>query len=285
MSTPVPAPATPATRRRPQPRLLQVLRIQDVTPLMRRITLGGDEIVGFPSGREGSHIKIFVPRPGQSKPMMPTLGPDGPVWPPADQRPFARTYTIRHYNEAAGELDIDFVLHGDDGPASAWAEHVQIGDFLGIAGPGGRGPIALNADWYLFATDATGLPAVSAHLERLPENAQGFAFIEIENAAEEQPLVHPTGITLQWLHRNGTAAHESTLLIDAVRQIAWPEKEKELFVWIAGEARSVIALRHYARVERGLERSQVDAVPYWKAGEAEETYHDERHRVMDEDDG
>lgn len=59
--------------------------------------------------------------------------------------------------------------------------------------------------------------------------------------------------------------------------------EKKAFAWIAGEASAVVALRHYVRVERELERKQVDAVPYWKASEAEESYHDERHHVMDED--
>jgi hypothetical protein len=47
----------------------------------------------------------------------------------------------------------------------------------------------------------------------------------------------------------------------------------------------VVVLRQYVRFERGLTRKQVDAVPYWKAGEAEESYHNERHRVMDEDEG
>jgi NADPH-dependent ferric siderophore reductase len=57
----------------------------------------------------------------------------------------------------------------------------------------------------------------------------------------------------------------------------------DVFAWIAGEASVATALRHYARVERGLERRKVDAIPYWKAGADEEVYDVERHHVMDED--
>lgn len=266
---------------RPRPRMLQVVRVTDITPHMRRITLGGAEIEGFPEDRSGSHVKVLLPREGQSRPVLPTLGPNGPQWPPAEERPYARTYTIRAFDAAAGELDIDFVLHGDNGPASRWALAAKPGDCVGIAGPGGRGAIPLDAAYYFLVTDASGLPAMSAYLERLPSTAQGVAFVEVEDASEEQTLVHPAGIILTWLHRNGAPQAHSTLLIDAVRQVAWPTGEP--FFWVAGEANAVAAVRTYARIERGLPRQQVDAIPYWKAGVGEEIYHDERHRVMDED--
>ena len=269
---------------RPRPRLLEVVRVTDVTPQMRRITLGGGELAGFPHDRSGSHVKVLLPRDGQTQPALPTMGPQGPVWPPAAERPYARTYTIRAFRtlaSGAGELDLDFVLHGDNGPASRWAMAAQLGDLVGIAGPGERGPIPNHADWYFFTGDASAIPAISAHLENLPATARGWALIEVEDAREEQQLEHPAGITLTWLHRNGLAPAQSTLLIDAVRHVAWPEGS--VFFWIAGEASAVAALRHYARVEHGLSRQQVDAVPYWKAGVSEETYHDERHRAMDEE--
>lgn len=270
-----------APPRRSGPCLLVVVRITDLTPHMRRITLGGDEIAGFPSDHQGSHVKVFIPRPSQVQPVLPTLGDKGPIWPPADQRPFARTYTIRRFNAAAGELDLDFVLHGDNGPASAWAINAKPGDRVGIAGPGGRGPIPQDAKWYLFVGDETALPAISAHLETLPATARGLAFVEIADAAEEQPLDYQAQIQLTWLHRNGATPGRTTLLEDAVRQIEWPDTP--VFAWVAAEASATAAVRTYLRHERGLARNQIDAIPFWKAGLAEEVYHEERHETMDRD--
>lgn len=275
MATPQSAPP------RRGPRLLQVVRVTDVTPRMRRITLGGEDLTDFPSGRQGSHVKVFVPRPGQAKPELPTLGPNGPVWPPKEVRPFTRTYTIRHFNEVTRELDLDFVLHGDHGPAAAWANNVKLGDYIGIAGPGGRGPISREADWYLFVGDETALPAISAHLETLPATARGIALIEIADAAEEQALQHPAGIELIWLHRNGIQPGHSQLLINKVQTLTWPTEDEKIFAWVATEATATTEVRRYLRQERGLPREQIESVPYWKVGKDEDSYHDERHQTMD----
>src|SRR5437016_8029111 len=95
-----PAPRTP-------PRLLRVRRTRQLTPHMRRITLAGEALAGFPTDSDGGHIKLLLPRPGQVEPVLPTLGPDGPIWPADDIRPIARTYTVGRHDPAAGELDID----------------------------------------------------------------------------------------------------------------------------------------------------------------------------------
>nr|GFD30456.1 hypothetical protein [Tanacetum cinerariifolium] len=60
---------------------------------------------------------------------MPGANADGP-------KPAMRDYTPRRYDAASGELDIDFVLHGD-GPAATWAAQAAVGQHLYIAGPRG----------------------------------------------------------------------------------------------------------------------------------------------------
>jgi NADPH-dependent ferric siderophore reductase len=47
-----------------------------------------------------------------------------------------RTYTIRRL--AGDQLDVDFVLHGDNGPASRWALRAQEGDAIQISAPNAR---------------------------------------------------------------------------------------------------------------------------------------------------
>lgn len=51
--------------------------------------------------------------------------------------------------------------------------------------------------------------------------------------------------------------------------------------WLAGEDSMVVKLRRYLRRERGCERQQLYAVPYWREGLNEEDYHHKRHEVMD----
>lgn len=262
-------------------RRLEVVRVTDITPHMRRITLGGEAMVGFPEECNGFNIKMFFPRPGQNEPMLPTITSEGPIWPPAEERPFTRTYTVRRYTPAAGELDIDFVLHGDEGPASRWALNAEPGTVIGIGGPRVEGSVIPDADWYLLVGDETALPAISAILELLPSTAQGEAFIEVADASEEQVIEFEAQIKLTWLHRNGIRQGQSTFLETAVRQIDLPNEG--VYVWVTAESVAVKAIRNYLRKERGLARQDVYAVPYWRAGLSEEAYHDERHRVMDDE--
>lgn len=115
-------------------RRLEVLRVVDLTPRMRRITLGGPELAGFVSLGTDDHVKLLFPQNAEQAAALETLvlgaGKDnGPL-------PEMRDYTPRRYDLDALELDIDFVLHGD-GPASTWAEQAKPGQFLHIGGPRG----------------------------------------------------------------------------------------------------------------------------------------------------
>ena len=49
---------------------------------------------------------------------------------PEEIRPIVRNYTARQHRQEVVEIDVDFVLHGDGGPASQ----------LGAAGAAGRSP-------------------------------------------------------------------------------------------------------------------------------------------------
>jgi NADPH-dependent ferric siderophore reductase len=144
-----------------------------------------------------------------------------------------------------------------------------------------QGSVIPEADWYLLIGDETALPAISAILELLPPTSQGEAFIEVADASEEQDIKFEAQIKLTWLHRNGVRQDQSNLLETAVRQLDLPNDG--VYAWVTAESAPVKAIRNYLREERGLARQAVYAVPYWKAGLSEEVYHDERHRVMDDE--
>jgi NADPH-dependent ferric siderophore reductase len=258
---------------RTPPRLLRVRRIEQLSPKMRRVVLAGPALAGFPADSEGAHIKLLLPRPGQVEPVLPTLGPDGPVWPPNDVRPIARTYTVATHDPRKGELGVDFVLHGDNGPASSWALRAREGDAIGVAGPGGPRRFVPGAGCYLLFGDPSAMAALASVLAQLPQHAIGHAFIDIPDHAEIQPLRHPRGVQLHWLTPG------SGKLLDAARRLTWPTVS--VSVTLAGESSQVVAVRQHLLRERGLAPEALYAVPYWKDQHTEEAYHAERHQIMD----
>lgn len=146
----------------PDFRVLTVAGIEQLTPHMRRIRFRGDDLARYDS-LEALHVRLFIPPGGLPEPVWPMIGSDGLLQaPPPEQRPAVRKYTIREIDAATGTLAIDFVLHDDAGPGSAFAAGVQIGDRIGMAGPGGRG--LKQAERYLFLADETGLPALARML-------------------------------------------------------------------------------------------------------------------------
>ena len=270
--------AAPAGRT--PPRLLMVKRTAVLSPSLKRITLGGDQLAGFPEDSAGAHIKLMFPQSHQTVPVLPRLGPKGPVWPPKEERPITRTYSVSQYHAETQELDVDFVLHGDNGPGSSWALRAGVGDAIGLAGPGGPARIKPGADWFLLTADLSAFAAISGALRALPAHARGYAFIEVQNENEILPLETPENITLKWLLRETRRAGESDLLFNAVRELTWLPGLPS--VMLAGENRQVVAIRDYLLQDKQLPKAMMYAVPYWKDQFDEEQYHEERHRIMDE---
>ncbi len=253
-------------------RVLEVLRVERITPMMQRVTLGGTEIHGIP---EGPNLKLVIPPRGTKDYAWPIHGPDGKLaMPPGHPAPTTRTYSLRRLDRAAGEMDIDFVMHGA-GVASTWAEEARPGDKIGIGGP--AGPEVRPADWYLIAGDQTALPAISRILEQLPPEAEGQVFIQVPGRSEEQRLACPQGMMLNWIH-----ASDASTLEAAVRATPWPSGKK-IYAWFAAESSIVRSLRSYARDERGLGRREFLAIGYWRRGMSEPEYHEKLDHDRGED--
>lgn len=254
-------------------RLLQVRKVGRLTPQMVRVVVGGDALAGFVSAAHDDHVKLFFPQPGQDKPVLPTPTPNGPVYPEGAQRPAARDYTPRRYDAAANTLTIDFVLHGD-GPATTWAAQARPGDFLGVGGPRGSFIVPDDFDWYLLAGDETALPAIGRRLEELPAGARVIVVVEVASAAEQQHFDTRTRVETHWLHRDGAAPGDPSLLQKAIAELKLPPGEG--YAWVAAEAETAKALRRYLVAQRGLPKDRVKAAAYWKKGAVavHETYDD-----------
>ena len=206
------------------------------------------------------YVKIAFPQPGIEYPEPLDLWAVRETM-PREQWPHTRTYTVRWVDEAAGELAIDFVIHGDEGLAGPWAATAQPGDSLIFTGPGGGHNPDPAADWYLFAGDESALPAIGAVIEALPQHARGLAFLEVDSEADIQAIAAPAGVELRWLFRGGVPAGASEVLVNAVRDAEWPEGRVQVFAH--GERGYMKGLRDVFFVQRGLDRGQVSLSGYW----------------------
>ena len=230
-------------------RRLAVRRTERLSPGLLRVTLAGPELDGFSSASFDDHFKLVLPgADGELRlPALPLSG--DALLPPM------RDYTPRRHDAAAGELDIDFVLHGD-GPAAAWAARAEPGQEVGVGGPRGSFVVPMDFDWHLLAGDATAMPAIARRLSELPAGTQAVVLLAVA-AADRLPLPSAARVTLHWLDAE-------TSLAETLRAMQLPMGTG--YAWAAGEASAMAALRTaiLERVPREMQR----VAAYWKRGSA-----------------
>lgn len=238
MQLPVPTPTEPRqvqrVRHEIKRRDLAVLRVQDLSPQMRRVVFGGADLADFVSASFDNHVKIFFP-----------LGADT----------VARDYTPRHFDRAALELTIDFALHGD-GPAAEWARQAAPGQALVVAGPRGSFIVPLDFDWHLLVGDETALPAIARRLEELPADSRAIVLLQVA-AADRQALHSAATVELIW-------ADDDAGLLAALRALDLPAGFG--YAWCAAEASVAAQARRILVDDKGHDRRAIRAASYWKRG-------------------
>jgi len=247
---------------RPVPRVLVVKDAWYLTPNMIRVVFVGPELDGFPSGRDGGNCKLMIPESGETKDHFIERLSSGPP-------PVRRTYTVRKFDVATQELSIDFVAHGDEGPASRWAISAKAGDFLGFAGPSAPKVIDFDTDWYLVAADPSAIPVAAVALEAMPRDAKGIAIFEITSAEDQQEIDAPAGIKIHWLvHPDPHKA--STRQEDFIKAMEWPQGRVK--TCIAGESAVIRSLRAFLTIEKQVPREDTYISGYWKIGLIEDQH-------------
>ncbi|MGU7769885.1 siderophore-interacting protein [Burkholderia sp. MR1-5-21] len=246
-------------------RLLQVVRLHAVTPHLLRVTLSGPDLADFESASFDDHVKVFLPAPGAERPALPEMGPNGPVFPEGEPKPVARDFTPRRFDRAACELDLEFVLN-HPGPASQWAAQARVGQWLGIGGPRGSFVVPTDFDWHLLIGDDTALPAVARRLEELPAGARAAVVLEVADRSAQIAFDTRAEVHEIWRFRDETQAADGNddALLDAVRDLPLPTGDG--YVWAAGEAISMRAVRQHLTGERGVDKGRIRAAAYWKRG-------------------
>ncbi|MCX4677066.1 siderophore-interacting protein [Streptomyces sp. NBC_01433] len=254
---------------------LTVLRTRRLSPTMHRITFGGSGLDGFAAGGRDQSLSLFLPHPGQSGPVLPTGEDWFAEWRalPEDVRAVMRSYTVRAQRRTADgstEVDIDFALYADSGPAGRWAMASAPGQSLKALGPAAEDNTAVrfrppqDTDWVLIWADETALPAASAALEWLPAGLTARVWLEVPHTKDRQALNTAARARISWLVR-GEGAPSA---VDTVRAAELPGGTP--YAWIAGESSGVRALRRHLTQERRFDRERVTFVDYWRRGLSEE---------------
>lgn len=294
-----------------RPYVLEVRAVDRVSPHFVRVTFTGDELEHFGTAGLDQRIKVLLPRTtgryadfGQHE----AAGDWYDRWRtlPHGERNALRTYTVRSVRPDARELDVDFVVHHDPGPAGAWALNAAVGEEIVIVGPDERSIHSRQGlDWHpgtatrlLLAGDETAAPAIAGILAALPAGCDVDVLLEVPLAADEPALPTAARARVRCVARDD-AEHGARLLealrawtaesaellsraaaprrqeledVDVDTDLLWdsPEDaEGEFYAWIAGEAATVKTARRMLVSEFGVDRKRVAFMGYWRIGQSE----------------
>ncbi|WP_435947921.1 siderophore-interacting protein [Dryocola sp. BD586] len=279
-------------------------RKTSVSPSLLSLVFTGSEVAQMKSDSPDQRIKILFPSEDGTPPALPSEG----QWyqlvqdMPKQKRPVVRTYTLRHVDRARKEVTVEFVSHGTEGPASAWAIAARPGDALQIVAPNARYPADSGGyEWTppaglkqaLIIADETALPAARGILERLagqqnPPQVQ--AFFEVPEAGDCVDLGAFPFAEVIWLPRKPLNATHGERLLPAVQQQAhlpragesrediqeeaegellWDKatsEDREFYGWVAAESSVVKMLRRHLTGERGVSHDAINFMAYWSKG-------------------
>ncbi|MFJ9644679.1 siderophore-interacting protein [Streptomyces sp. NPDC004244] len=260
---------------------LEVVRTRRLGHSFLRVTFGGEALAGFRSGGRDQSLSLFLPPAHREHTELPSTDED--TWfagwrgMPDGERPVMRSYTVREQRttaEGAVEVDIDFVLHGDSSPASAWAGRAVTGRRILAIGPAVaenksvRFQPPAGTDALVMYADETALPAAAAILEGIDPGLRVTAFFEVPHADDRLDLDAPAGADVTWIVREGGPGRTERV-VDTVRAAELPACEAP-YAWLAGEAGTIRAVRRHLVQERSIDRRAVRFTGYWRLGASEE---------------
>ncbi|PWH05464.1 siderophore-interacting protein [Brachybacterium endophyticum] len=252
--------------------LATVARREQVGPHMVRVTLEGEDLTGFTAHGFDQWVRLFLPRtdgPTDYSRVPQGFGIAGALkylTTGSGVRPPVRSYTIRELRPEAGELDIDFVAHGDEGIAGPWAQRARAGEQVMMIDQGRGFDPDEDASSVLLVGEESALPALLGILRDLPRSTAGTALIEIPEQADAQEHEAPEDVEVRWLPRKEPHDRPGVLALEALRELV-PSDGARLQAYLAGEQALVAEGRRHL-VANGVPKKRIVFTGYWKVGRA-----------------
>ncbi|WP_238343745.1 siderophore-interacting protein [Microbacterium sp. RG1] len=241
----------------------EVVGVQELTPRMRRLTIAASEFADYAPTGPDEYLGLLLPRDEGAPLVLPADDEAQNIRAavaaiPSDERPDLRWYTLRAHRAEAGEIDVDVVVHGDEGPGTRFARRARPGSVLGIReGSALYGPLPRVRARVLIG-DETAIPAIARILEQT-DAPETQVFVEVADAAEKQELARP----VTWIERAGE--RPGARLQHAVRRAELPPTIDD--AWVCGERSAVQELRRHF-IDRGVSKERITFSGYWRLGEA-----------------
>lgn len=283
---------------------VRLMHKSHVSPSLLSLVFGGPDVANMKCDSPDQRIKMLFPSEDGSISNLPDHGQWYSLLQelPKEKRPVVRTYTLRRVDRERQEVTVEFVSHGTEGPASAWAISSQPGDKIQIVAPNAEYPADSGGyEWTppaglrqgLIVADETALPAARGILELLskqqnPPEIQ--AFFEVPEQGDCVDLSEFGFAKIHWLPRKAVNARHGECLLKAVSQYAQlpettgiaetvnEEAEGELlwdkattasnafYGWVAAESSVVKMLRRYLIGECSVSHDAINFMAYWSKG-------------------
>lgn len=251
--------------------------VAGVSPSLTRITFGGAELAGMTGGGLDQRIKLLFPRRGQARPCLPDDRDYRSVRALNEAvRPILRTYTLRAHRCEHDEFDVDFVLHGTNGPGSAFACRARPGDEIAVAAPSVDYPhptplpgveydLARVHEETLIIGDETALPAIGGIVEALPGGTRALVYADVPDLADVPRFATRADVQARWFVHHGRTRTRGRNLLKALRSAR--VNRDRCYAWVAGESGMVRAVRRLLLQELGFSLQHSTFMGYWKQGQ------------------
>ncbi|MGO3361768.1 MAG: siderophore-interacting protein [Corynebacterium sp.] len=248
-----------------------------IAPNLRRLTLASPDLRALELTGPDEFFGLIMPQPGRRFELLDTGGRNiraAVADIDEDERPGLRWYTVRHFRQETGEIDVDVVMHDDHpGPGALWVSQVEPGTTAGIW--------LANAIWIrhaerpLFVADPSAVPALRAVLEftedHHPDDLTRYHVVVIAHSPDD---LEP-GLAEQWQEKlaslailyaaPGMEAEGVEVHLRARADEGHPSASPE-YVWASGEVGMTKTVRGIAVDEWDVDTAFVDWVAYWIEG-------------------
>jgi NADPH-dependent ferric siderophore reductase len=240
-----------------------------ISPSLRRITLTGEGLRDFAPLGFDQWFRLFLPQPGHEDMRLPRnlnlLSYARFLTIPKRERPLLRNYTVSQFRPAGldgqAELDVDFVVHGDEGFASRWAQNARPGSRVAILDEGILYVPPAGTERHLIIGDETALPAIAGILQSLGDEATGDVIVEVPDAGDLALLSAPPLMRVHGLVR----AHGDRIgALSLARLSEVAVAPAGLYAFAIGESSIATGARRFLVSERRMPKEQVTFCGYWR---------------------